>query len=59
MGLNCGVRTVRRDIKALAKRGVIVPTRGHKLIVQYPVQIIYQDPVGYLNNVCHIYWNTP
>jgi len=24
--LNCGVRTVRRDIKALAKRGVIVPT---------------------------------
>ena len=55
MGLNCGVRTVRRDIKALAKRGVIVPTRGHKLIVQYPVQIIYQDPVGYLNNVCHIY----
>ena len=26
--LNCGVRTVRRDIKALAKRGVIVPTRG-------------------------------
>ena len=29
--LNCGVRTVRRDIKALAKRGVIVPTRGRKL----------------------------
>ena len=30
MGLNCGVRTVRRDIKALAKRGVIVPTRGQQ-----------------------------
>ena len=28
--LNCGVRTVRRDIKALAKRGVIVPTRGQQ-----------------------------
>jgi len=25
--LNCSVRTVRRDIKALAKRGVIAPTR--------------------------------
>ena len=28
--LNCGVRTVRRDIKALAKRGMIVPTRGQQ-----------------------------
>ena len=28
--LNCSVRTVRRDIKALAKRGVIVPTRGQQ-----------------------------
>jgi hypothetical protein len=28
--LNCCVRTVRRDIKALAKRGVIVPTRGQQ-----------------------------
>ena len=28
--MNCGVRTVRRDIKALAKRGVIVPTRGQQ-----------------------------
>ena len=28
--LNCGVRTVRRDITALAKRGVIVPTRGQQ-----------------------------
>lgn len=28
--LNCGVRTVRRDLKALATRGVIVPTRGQQ-----------------------------
>ena len=28
--LNWSVRTVRRDIKALAKRGVIVPTRGQQ-----------------------------
>ena len=28
--LNCGVRTVRRDIKALATRGVVVPTRGQQ-----------------------------
>lgn len=28
--LNCSVRTVRRDIKALAKRGIIVPTRGQQ-----------------------------
>ncbi len=28
--LNCGVRTVRRDVKALAKRGVIVPTCGQQ-----------------------------
>ena len=28
--LNCSIRTVRRDIKALAKRGVIVPTRGQQ-----------------------------
>jgi len=28
--LNCSVRTVRRDINALAKRGVIVPTRGQQ-----------------------------
>lgn len=28
--LNCGVRTVRRDIKALAQRGIVVPTRGQQ-----------------------------
>lgn len=28
--MNCSVRTVRRDIKTLAKRGVIVPTRGQQ-----------------------------
>jgi hypothetical protein len=28
--LNCSIRTVRRDIKELAKRGVIVPTRGQQ-----------------------------
>ena len=28
--LNCSVRTVRRDIKALAKRGIVVPTRGQQ-----------------------------
>lgn len=28
--LNCGVRTVRRDIKTLAQRGIVVPTRGQQ-----------------------------
>jgi hypothetical protein len=28
--LNCGVRTVRRDIKALDQRGIVVPTRGQQ-----------------------------
>ncbi len=28
--LNCSIRTVRRDIKELTKRGVIVPTRGQQ-----------------------------
>jgi hypothetical protein len=28
--LNCSIRTVRRDLKELAKRGVIVPTRGQQ-----------------------------
>jgi len=34
--LNCSIRTVRRDIKELTKRGVIVPTRGQqKDIAEY------------------------
>ena len=28
--LNCSVRTVRRDIKALEKRGIVVSTRGQQ-----------------------------
>jgi hypothetical protein len=28
--LNCSIRTIRRDFKELAKRGVIIPTRGQQ-----------------------------